>query len=247
MKLSKIISCLIIGFVLILSVGYLISVICLTVFGCNNPELRKITDKKLSTRVLTKNFNMLSQDCLFVEVVENDLCVDSGLETDILENGDYIAHDDSTIKTYHQGDEFCLSIKNTNTVYSCSAEKSSYVLITPTMFNSNSRMNNRGITIYLGTTACLFIILTTVVFVIVALVPPSSRVPVQKIKFKEGETEKNSEKNSVNDDAVEIKISDYVKERTSEIVEEEPEEYKTEGGSEKSFKKESLEKDSLEK
>lgn len=142
------------AFVLLCGLGIIVTLICLTVFGCNNPTLRKITNKPISTRVLTKPFDMLSQDCLFTEVIENDLCVDTGVDTDIIENGNYITHNNSLVRKYTQGDEFCISIKNTNLVYSCD-EKPAYVLITPTMFKSTSRYNNVVLTTLIGSAGIL--------------------------------------------------------------------------------------------
>ena len=111
--------------------------------------LYKIGTKKISTRVFTSKYNMLSQDCLFTEVISGELCVDSGINSDVIENGKYIENINSNINKYVSGDEFCLSIKNTNVVYSCN-NKYADILITPTLFNSTSRVNNVSITIYLA-------------------------------------------------------------------------------------------------
>ena len=135
--------------ILIVGLSLIILSLCLMIFGCNNPMLYKLGTKKISTRVFTSKYNMLSQDCLFTEVISGELCVDSGINSDVIENGKYIENTDSKIDKYVSGDEFCLSIKNTNVVYSCKNEHVD-ILITPTLFNSTSRVNNVSITIYLA-------------------------------------------------------------------------------------------------
>lgn len=135
--------------ILIVGLSLIVLSLCLMIFGCNNPMLYKLGTKKISTRVFTSKYNMLSQDCLFTEVISGELCVDSGINSDVIENGKYIENADSRIDKYVSGDEFCLSIKNTNVVYSCN-NKYVDILITPTLFNSTSRFNNVSITIYLA-------------------------------------------------------------------------------------------------
>lgn len=135
--------------ILIIGLSLIVLSLCLMIFGCNNPMLYKLGTKKISTRVFTSKYNMLSQDCLFTEVISGELCVDSGVNLDAIENGKYIENTDSKIDKYVSGDEFCLSIKNTNVVYSCKNEHVD-ILITPTLFNSTSRVNNVSITIYLA-------------------------------------------------------------------------------------------------
>lgn len=135
--------------ILIVGLSLMILSLCLMIFGCNNPTLYKLGTKKISTRVFTSKYNMLSQDCLFTEVISGELCVDSGINLDAIENGKYIENSDSKIEKYISGDEFCLSVKNTNVVYSCKNEHVD-ILITPTLFNSTSRVNNVSITIYLA-------------------------------------------------------------------------------------------------
>lgn len=128
-------------FVFIGLLGFIAVMLCFTIFAANNPKIMKVETKRLSTNVLSRDYIMLSQDCLFTKVVVGDLCVDIGITTDVFENSNYIERDNSVIRRYKQGDEFCLSIKNTNTIYSCENEPA-YIVITPTMFNSNSRTNN---------------------------------------------------------------------------------------------------------
>lgn len=133
----------------LLCLGLVIGLICITVYGCNGNMLMSFTSKKLSPGMLTKQFNMLSQDCLFVEVITNELCVETSFDQKIVENGVVISSSSETLTRYRPGDEFCLSVKNTNTAYSCN-ENLTEVLITPTLFNSNSRLNNDCIIILLG-------------------------------------------------------------------------------------------------
>lgn len=75
--------------------------LCLMIFGCNNPTLYKLGTKKISTRVFTSKYNMLSQDCLFTEVISGELCVDSGINLDAIENGKYIENSDSKIEKFN--------------------------------------------------------------------------------------------------------------------------------------------------
>lgn len=156
MKFSKLCLAFTTVGVSLLIIGFFISVICGFVFAWNSPEIRKITGSKVSIDNLKRNFNLLSQDCLYVDVIVNNLCIEDNSDKD---------YRVTYIKLYEAGKSFCLSVSDTKYVYSCN-EEVTYIRVTPTIFGMNRTTSNRFIISFITVVSFLAMLSFLIVFYI---------------------------------------------------------------------------------